>query len=174
MTNIYTGYGNSPAIYSMFDSSKGSFGNRVDCTIKRAANKGRETAETAVLGAATYAGYKAINCGTKGKCFGWNTSINNALKKVADLYKNAAQDISKSASSLKGVKKILAKGAKGVLNLVKSGCEKLAKTSGRQKLLGLLGIAAVGTLVAIERKHAYKEGQYEMEYNRRAEKQNIV
>ncbi len=172
MSNIYTGYGNSPVIYTMFDSKKGSFGNRLDCTAHRAANKAKATAETAVLGAATYAGYKAINCTTKGKCFNWNKSINQALAKGADLYKYVAESIAKSAESSKGVVKYLSKGLKGLANVIKTGCEKLAKTSGRQKLLGLLALAAVSTLVAIERKHAFKEGQYEQEYNHRAERQN--
>lgn len=174
MSNIYTGYGNTPAVYSMFDSKKGSFGNRLDCTAHRAANTARATVETGLLGAATYAGYKAINCAAKGKCFNWNTSLNKSLSKIASVYKDGAKSLEKVISENSGIKKYLAKGVKGLANIFKSGCEKLAKTSGRQKLLGLLGLAAVGTLVAIERKHAYKEGQYEMEYNRRAEKQNEV
>lgn len=171
MVNIYTGYGNSPSVYSMFDSSKGSFGNRLDCTIHRAANTARAAAETGLLGAATFAGYKAINTATKGKAFKWNSSINNGLTKGAKLYKELAQKIGKSTTTMTGIKKYVAKGAKGLINVVKSGCEKLAKTTGRQKLLGLLGIAAIGTLVAIERKHAFKEGQYEQKYNDIARRQ---
>lgn len=174
MSNIYTGYGNSPVIYTMFDSSKGSFGNRLDCTAHRAVNSARATLETGALGVATYAGYKAINCATKGKCFNWNTGLNKSLSKIASVYKDGVEIFEKAAKSNSGIKKYIAKGAKGLANLFKTGCEKLAKTSGRQKLLGLLGLAAVGTLVAIERKHAFKEGQYEQEYNHRANKQNDV
>lgn len=34
---------------------------------------------------------------------------------------------------------------------------KLAKTTGRQKLLGLLGMAALAGLIGLNRKHAFKE-----------------
>ena len=168
MSNIYTGYGNSPIIYTMFDSSKGSFGNRVDCAAHRTANTARATAETAALGAATFAGYKVINYATKSKYFNWNKNVNNALKKGASLYKTVSESMSKSAKSSNGVVKYLSKGFKGLANVLKSGCEKLAKTSGRQKLLGILGVAAIGTLVAIERKHAFKEGQYDERYRMKA------
>jgi hypothetical protein len=168
MSNIYTGYGSSPSLYSMFDPSKGSFGNRVDCTTHRMTNSARAIAEESLLGVATYAGYKAINCAAKGKCFNWNTSINKALIKGADLYKNAAESLANASKSSKGIVKYLAKGYKGLANILKSGCEKLAKTSGRQKMLGLLGLAAITTLVAIERKHAFKEGQYDERYNIKA------
>ena len=96
------------------------------------------------------------------------------MSKIASVYKDCVEIFEKAAKSNSGIKKYIAKGAKGLANLFKTGCEKLAKTSGRQKLLGLLGLAAVGTLVAIERKHAFKEGQYEQEYNHRANRQNEV
>ena len=174
MTNIYSGYGNSPCISTMFDSSKGSFGNRFDCTVHRAANTVRTTVETAALGAATYAGYKAINYASKGKCFNWNPAINKGLTNLSSTFKNVSTKIAKNASNLSGVKKYLAKGAKGIVEVMKTGCEKLAKTTGKQKLLGALGLVALSTLIAIERKHAFNEGKYEQEYNYRADKQNNV
>lgn len=172
MTNIYTGYGNSPALYSMFDSSKGSFGNRIDCTAHRIANDAQATVKTGALGVATYAGYKAINATTKGKAFNWNTTINKGLTKSAKVYKELAEELGKSANKMSGIKKYASKSAKGLINLLKSGCEKMAKTTGRQKLLGILGVAALGTLIAIERKHAFKEGQYEQKYNDIAKRQS--
>jgi len=171
MSNIYTGYGSSPAIYSMFDSKKGSLGNRIDCTAHRATNTARATAETGALGVATYAGYKAINAASKGKAFNWNSSLNKFFSKGADFYKNAAEDIGKSASKLSGVKKYAGKAISKLLDITKSGFEKLAKTTGRQKLLGALGVIAVATLIGIERKHAFKEGQYDQKYNDIAKKQ---
>ena len=155
----------------MFDSKKGSFGNRIDCTAHRAANTARATAETGALGVTTYAGYKAINAASKGKAFNWNSSINKFLNKEAAFYKNVAEDIGKSASKLSSVKKYAGKAISKLLNITKSGFEKLAKTTGRQKLLGALGVIAVATLIGIERKHAFKEGQYEQKYNDIARKQ---
>lgn len=171
MRNIYTGYGCSPTIYSMFDSKKGSIGNRIDCSAHRAANTARATVETGVLGVATFAGYKAINCATKGKYFNWNTVLNKSLSKIAGVYKDGVEIFDKVVASNSGIKKIIAKGAKGLTNAFKTAFEKLANTSGRQKLLGLLGLAAVGTLIAIERKHAFKEGQYDQKYNDIARRQ---
>ena len=168
MVNVNTSYGSAPAIYSMLDSSKGSFGNRVDCTVHRAANNIRCGIETAAVGAAGIAGYNVINKATKMKSFKWNNDVNNALKKGAELYKKLLKDFGKSTSSLTGVKKFLANGVKGIIDLMKTGCEKLSKTSGRQKLLGLLGIGILGALVAVQRKQAYKDGQYEERYTTRA------
>ena len=119
----------------------------------------------------TFAGYKAINCATKGKCFNWNIVLNKSLSKIAGVYKDGVEIFDKVVASNSGIKKIIAKGAKGLTNAFKTAFEKLANTSGRQKLLGLLGLAAVGTLIAIERKHAFKEGQYDQKYNDIARRQ---
>lgn len=173
MTNIYTGYGQSPAVCTMFDKSKGSFGNRIDCTAHKMANNATANAETGLLGVATIAGYKAINKTTKGKASKLNKYINSVLKKGAKLYQNTADKISK-AGTKSGIMNYVLKGAKGICNVLKSGFEKLAKTGGRQKLLGMLGIAAVTTLVAINRKHAYNEGKIEQKYNDIAARQTLV
>jgi len=164
MSNIYTSYGSSPSLCSMFDSSKGSFGNRVDCTAHRMSNSARALAEESLLAGATYAGYKAINFAAKKQCFSWNESINSVLSKGAKTLQKIADCIKPSNGPLKYIKKTY----KGLVNAVKSGCEKLTETSGKQKMLGLLGLAAITTLVAIERKHAFKEGQYDERYNIKA------
>lgn len=122
-------------------------GNRADCAAHRVGNDVRASVEMAGLGAATY-----------GKAFKWNTSLNTFLKKAAKGQKEAGGFIAEATANNKGVKKFAANVLKRMASFNEKVYTKLAKTTGRQKLLGLLGMAALAGLIGLNRKHAFKEG----------------
>lgn len=86
-----------------------------------------------IAGAA--AGAKAINKATFNKSYTWNTTINKTLKQFVS-----------SGKDFKGAK------------YVKGMAEQIAKTSGRQKLLVAVGIAAFGTILAVRDHFSKKQG----------------
>ncbi|MDY6310687.1 MAG: hypothetical protein SPL72_05385 [Cyanobacteriota bacterium] len=138
-------------------------GNRADCAAHRVGNDVRASVEMAGLGAATY-----------GKAFKWNTSLNTFLKKAAKGQKEAGGFIAEATANNKGVKKFAANVLKRMASFNEKVYTKLAKTTGRQKLLGLLGMAALAGLIGLNRKHAFKEGQYDQKYNNIANMQKIT
>lgn len=116
----------------------------------------------AVLGGV---GIGIVNDVAKGKSFVWNTNLNKGLKKVAakaaDFVKNSpikkyAGKITQNnsaATKIGGfIQKIANSGAEGIKNIA----TKVAKTSGRQKLLAAV---AAGTLALVmaAREHYSKE-----------------
>ena len=77
---------------------------------------------------------KAINSSLKGKRFGWNTAINNATKK---LVANTGEFFGS--------------------NVLKDTATKLARTSGRQKLLAATTLLALGSFVKVSEHFAKKQ-----------------
>lgn len=169
MSNIVTGYGNSPAFTSMFDSSKGSFKNRVDCTVQRLANTARGTVEVGALGAATYGGYKLIsNLPASKTLTSLNGKVTKFVEKGANIFSKAAKWLKSGSKDAKGFSKLAGKALSTVTNGAEKALKFVAGLSGKQKALGALGLAAAAALIGLERKHAFKEGQIDQKYTDKA------
>ena len=124
-------------------------------TPKMSYKKEKNLVTAGVLAGAIGAGI-GVSKYSYGKCFAWNTNINKVLK---NFVKNTK--LPEFTSTLgKHVGKFAEKG----LNLVKSGAEAIAKTTGRQKLLGLLALGTIAGIMAI-REHYTKEEAFKDGYN---------
>lgn len=110
-------------------------------------------------------GVGIVNDVAKGKSFVWNTNINKGLKKVAakaaDFVKNSPikkyagkmTQNNPTASKIGGfIQNIANSGAEGIKNIA----TKVAKTSGRQKLLAAVAVGTLGLIMAA-REHYSKE-----------------
>ena len=170
MTNIYS-YGNSPAITSMFDSSKGSFSNRAHCTADRAGNTLSGTLEIGALGAATYGGYKAISkvsASNASALTALSEKVTKLLRNGAALYKKTEKWINADFKNATGITKFAGKALSKIADVTATVLKKTAGLSGKQKALAALALVATAAFLHIERKHAYKEGQIDQKYTDKA------
>lgn len=99
-------------------------------------NGTKKNVSTVGIIAGAAAGAKAIHTATFNKSYAWNTSINKGLKQFAN-----------SAKEFPGAKYV-----KDIAGII-------AKTSGRQKLLAAVGVAAFGTILAVRDHFSKKQGR---------------
>lgn len=186
----------------LVSKDKGSFDNRIDCAGKQFANNVSNAAESTAVVAGSAVGYHILNKATKGKTYKWNANLNKELKKATEKISIALKDIKSKMPVVKAQKVSIAlkdiksrmpvaeikaqKGAFGKLKLgfvknlikasefMKKNIEKLAKTSGRQKLLGALVLGSLGLLMHVGQKHAYKAGQIDQKYTDKAQSQKTL
>lgn len=100
------------------------------------------------------AGVSAINKYAMGKSFGWNKAINNG---VVDFAKKTSNFISTKLikdTTNPNFTKILNKAG----DVVNTAAKKIAKTSGRQKLIAGATLLAAGAFVKVSEHFAKKQG----------------
>jgi len=171
---------------NLSNSANVSTGSRVKYRLKKEANKLGDTLQMGAALGATGVGYGVINKVMYNKSYAWNTSINEILKKNL---KNMKDSINISinnpftSSALKAENgkilidkthkayKNLSFGKKAITNAVTKGVnfaqdvmEKLSKTSGRQKALGVFVGAAAIALLLLARKQGKKSGKMEQKF----------
>lgn len=177
-----------PVKGTLLDSKKGSVGNRIECAGAQAVNKVKGAVEaTAVLGT-TGLGFAALEKFAPAKDFAWNTKLNKAIKDLLAKMSQEIKDVnifkrkggkftimknSQNYKDLSKGKKFLAKVGEKIINVFSTGLEKLANTSGKQKLVVGLAVAGGLTLIHTIRKYAFKSGQIDQKYNDRAKVQNL-
>ena len=173
------------SVAPLVSRDKGSFGNRIDCAGKQFANNVSNAAESAAVLAGSAVGYHMLNKATKGKTYKWNTKFNKELngiiKEARKIIQHTNNEIAnpKTAAKIKSLKfgKLrynLLKGLIKVSEFNQKAFEKLAKTSGRQKLLGALVLGSLGLLMHVGQKHAYKAGQIDQKYTAQAQFQKTL
>lgn len=180
---------------NLFDSKKGSIGNRAECWIKQEAAQLKDTVELGAAAGAAGLGYHTINKNMAGKAYAWNTKVNNELKNFvkemvqsndyaakspftngAFKSKNGRIIIDKMHDGYKSLsksKKIFANIGSKVINTAINLSEKLCKTSARQKVLEAFVGAAVLGLLFLAQKQGFHRGQIDQKYNDRAIAQKL-
>ena len=119
-------------------------------------NKAKKNITTGLIIGGAAAGAKQISKATFGKSFVWNTKMNKALK---NFVKNAKlpEKLTGLATKTK-VGGFINKVATSGLDFAKNIAGKLAKTTGRQKLLGALAVGTIALVMAAREHFSKKEG----------------
>lgn len=111
---------------------------RNEAQISNRAKKNVGTVSTLALSGV---GAAAISSATKGKSFGWNTAINKGIKNFLGKISNSEKFANNKF--FKGIQKV---------------GEKIAKSSGRQKLLAGLALATAVAVIGIRDHYSKKQG----------------
>ena len=147
---------------SNFATSAFAPGVNIPKNVNMSNNAKKNIATVSLLGVAG-AGAAAISKNTFGRSFAWNTATNKFLNKVAQNVANFAEKNSilgmfSKTKAGKVVGKVVQTVANKGAGLVQEVAGKLAKTSGRQKLLGALAMGTIATVMGVREHFSKKEG----------------
>ena len=154
MTNVLavTGAPQITAATTMTSKDKGSFGNRVDCTLAHTVNNVKYAAKgTVALAAGAGAAYAVHKLPTAAALTNLNKAASTGLKKAAE--------------SVKGGK---------LGDAFSKVFTKLANTSGKTKALAVVGTLTATALLYLTRQQAFKAGQIDQKYTDRAKAQEVA
>lgn len=180
------------AIAPLVSKDKGSVGNRMNCAGEHIKNNLSTGVQATAVAGSTALAYSFTNKMTKGKAMDWNIKFNKALKNLSkDIAKQAKifnnSEVGKYVNMEKGVTKAgkqrltkLYGKTKGkiaglacnlgtkFISFTKNAIDKIAKTSGRQKILTGIVLSGLVLLTHVLNKHNYKAGQIDQKYTDRA------
>lgn len=175
---------NSASMQPMSNVQTQKKGNK---TKEKSVQRLKNTAQMGTAIGVTAYGYNKINKSMHSKPCTWNKKINNRLstllKKMTetvittgnDPFMSDAFKVTKKGrivfdkthahwKELSPFKKFAANAMKKITNFSLDVVEKLSKTSGRQKALGLFVATAATGLLLLARKQGYKHGQIDQKY----------
>ena len=182
----------------LVSKDKGSVGNRMDCAGEHIKNNVSTGVQSTAVAGSTALAYGLVNKKTKGKAMNWNIKFNRALKeiskkielemKILDFRCGENIDIKKGVITKAGKEHVIntygkVKGkiytfvCNSLLKFLNSGkkvIDKIAKTSGRPKILAGILLSGLALLTYVQNKHSYKAGQIDQKYTDKAQLQKAI